>query len=109
MFLSAFRKFINLRTLILLRGICPAQYWRGNSQGLGSRQMATVEKTAVVKPVRRNIKPLTEKIHASEPGEPPGGRKIPHKREGIPADFQSKIFYWDVIQDHNCFLREGQV
>jgi len=66
--------------------------------------MATAEK-----PPRRNIKPLNEKIHASEPGEPPGGSKITNVRR-IPADtFQSKIFYWGVIADGDCFMRNAHV
>jgi hypothetical protein len=61
--------------------------------------------TAAEKPPRRNIKPLTEKIHASEPGKPAAGGKTAHKREGMPADVQFKIFHWGVIADGDCFLR----
>jgi hypothetical protein len=34
--------------------------------------------TTVEKPTRRNIKPLTEKIHASKPGKP--GPSLPEQR-----------------------------
>ena len=64
--------------------------------------------TAAEKPPRRNIKPLTEKIDASEPGKPAAGSKI-QKREGGPADVQDKTFHWDVLADGRCFLREAEV
>jgi hypothetical protein len=65
--------------------------------------------TAAEKPPQRNIKPLTEKIDASEPGKPAAGSKTAHKREGMHADVQSKTFHWGVITDHHCFLRDAEV
>jgi hypothetical protein len=77
----------------------------------------TTEKRAVVEPPRRNIKPLTEKVHVSKPGEPPAGSKTARMAQdragqlGIPADtYQSKTWHYPAeIADGDCFMRNAQV
>ena len=65
--------------------------------------------TTAEKPPRRNIKPLTEKVRASEPGKPAAGSKTAHKREGMDADVQMKTWHWGEIDEGDCFLRDAEV